>query len=616
MQQEKGLLYIVRLLLVVYPLCGLSETDFTPHGSQPGLEFALEGSSNCYSCHAGYPNTPGYEDDKKYMPYLTWAGSMKANASRDPLFWAALDVANNDIPGIGDFCIRCHTPQGWLAGRSVKPAEGDPAPVNGALGCGLSGNHTNEDNALNDYSGISCHYCHRVDEKGPGQEANNIGNANAWVDDQVCDSLFAVGPCRKGPYNYSDNDEHPSPPHEWKYEPFLKTSEFCGSCHNVSSPEIIENGQLTIAKKLVNNGLQTDLAMPLERTYSEWKNSLFADLVYRDGLEIVNGDVEPYLTHGETCQACHMPQSHDPNTKACQFNLPGDRQGDLATHQFAGGNVWMPMVIKSAYGDALEGNIEGIKELYDETMDYALEMLQNRSALIDIKQVANDGNSATVEVKVTNLTGHKLPTGYPEGRRMWLSLLVEDNNENTVFESGVYDNASALLTEDSQIKVYEAIQGVWNVNNQTCEVTDDKSRKIFHFVKNNCIYKDNRIPPMGFRGIDNIEIQPVGANYPVVDGVMANYDVTSYTFSVIGFEMPLNVTAQLKYQTASKEYIDFLENQALENNFQSENATCDRDWEVGPADMTRGSYMKQLWENNGKSAPVIMTSKNIVIQPK
>ena len=42
---------------------------------------------------------------------------MMAQAGRDPLFWAALDVANNDVPGIGDFCLRCHSPAGWLDGR-------------------------------------------------------------------------------------------------------------------------------------------------------------------------------------------------------------------------------------------------------------------------------------------------------------------------------------------------------------------------------------------------------------------------------------------------------------------------------------------------------------------
>ena len=33
---------------------------------------------------------------------------------------------------------------------------------------------------------------------------------------------------------------------------------------------------------------------------------------------------------------------------------------------------------------------------------------------------------------------------------------------------------------------------------------------------------------------------------------------------------------------------------------------CDRNWTVGPADQSRGAFMKTLWENYNKSAPVDM----------
>ena len=36
----------------------------------------------------------------------------------------------------------------------------------------------------------------------------------------------------------------------------------------------------------------------------------------------------------------------------------------------------------------------------------------------------NDDFEATV--RITNLTGHKLPTGYPEGRRMWIDIKAVD----------------------------------------------------------------------------------------------------------------------------------------------------------------------------------------------
>ena len=70
----------------------------------------------CATCHGGYDN------GHNIRPSTTWAGSMMANAGRDPIFWAALDVANNDLPGIGEWCLRCHSPSGWLDGRVTPPA--------------------------------------------------------------------------------------------------------------------------------------------------------------------------------------------------------------------------------------------------------------------------------------------------------------------------------------------------------------------------------------------------------------------------------------------------------------------------------------------------------------
>jgi recombinational DNA repair ATPase RecF len=40
---------------------------------------------------------------------------------------------------------------------------------------------------------------------------------------------------------------------------------------------------------------------------------------------------------------------------------------------------------------------------------------------------------------VTNLTGHKLISGYPEGRRMWLNMKWFDTSHNLVREDGAYD---------------------------------------------------------------------------------------------------------------------------------------------------------------------------------
>ena len=85
-------------------------------GSQPG-SVDLEAAARCDDCHGGY--------NQAVEPAHNWRGSMMANAARDPLWAACMTVALQDSiwalgnPNAGDLCIRCHTPTGWLGGRSA-----------------------------------------------------------------------------------------------------------------------------------------------------------------------------------------------------------------------------------------------------------------------------------------------------------------------------------------------------------------------------------------------------------------------------------------------------------------------------------------------------------------
>jgi len=584
-----------------------SVSDFTPHGTQPGLTYSMSSVNECYDCHssAGFGSDPV---DKEYSPYDTWSGSMMANATRDPLFWAAVDVANQDVPGVGDFCIRCHSPNGFYQGHT-KNGTSNPDYANG---CELTGTVTSQENKLNDYQGVSCHFCHRLEENGPNGEPQILKNSDVWIDDVACDSpgSSSFGPCRKGPYNdYSSNPDINNPPHAWKYSNYINKSEICGSCHNVSSPEILNNGVLTIAKTLIDtDGTDTGIAMPIERTFSEWKSSFFADLIFTDGYDVAITTDLPALKQGQTCQDCHMPPSESLDARACTLTPLGVREGNLNKHTFAGGNSWMPQVIKNIYGDDLSDSDFDRNEAYDVASDSALDMLQNKSAIISTEIVSSTSEQLDIKVRVTNLTGHKLPTGYPEGRRMWLNVIATDNNGATIFESGAYDSNTAILTETGT-KIYESKPGIWDGN--SCK-TEENGNPMFHFVLNNCVAKDNRIPPLGFTGGNDIELKPVGITYPTRPGYpnqTVNYDDTNYSIVIPnGTPLPITVTATLKYQTASNDYINFLDS---ESSAPSENDLCNRTQTVGPANMSRGAFMKSLWETNGKSAPVDMASSSI-----
>ena len=118
----------------------------TEDGTQPGLVFPLLPPSSCAGCHGNYDAANDIE------PSNTWAGSMMAQATRDPVFWAALDVANNDVPGAGRFCLRCHTPVGWMNDRCYPDTDG----------CALEG-FIDDFNDNKDFDGITCHTCHRLE---------------------------------------------------------------------------------------------------------------------------------------------------------------------------------------------------------------------------------------------------------------------------------------------------------------------------------------------------------------------------------------------------------------------------------------------------------------------
>jgi len=579
--------------LIVCCSYGFAGTDITPGGTQPGLVHALQDSGNCASCHRDLGGISSVQ-----MPNDAWSGSMMANAGRDPLFWAALDVANNDAPGIGDFCLRCHAPAGWLAGRVSKTGDDMNPTVDGENGCLLDGALNQGDFSGNHYSGIGCHLCHRNEPEGPNGEAFVTENAALWVDDEVCEG--SSEPCRKGPYSYQDGAA--TPPHVWEGSSFMRSSQACETCHEITNP--IPDKTL-----ITNDGTDTGQPFPLDRLYSEWRFSAYGDVILRTGFGERDGLI-PEVT-ADTCQSCHMPIAEQEDAFVCTFQQT-DRVGNAGEHRFVGANDWMPQVLKVQYGDDL-----GRNDAFDQSTAWAIESLQQSAELaLDLDPFTAGNTDLTARVRVTNLSGHKLPSGFSESRRMWVNLVVRDANGQAVFESGAYDLATGVLTEDAQVKIYATKRGQWNLlGQQTCDTTDAMGRKLFNAVLDTCIESDNRIPPLGFYGQSDPGLAPVGYTYPETSpgsGVLVNYDDTVYTIPVApGTNLPLSVNATLKFQVVTKDYVEFLRDEANQPGqvFPSENQLCTATNTVGPADQSRGDYMYDLWVNNNRAPPVDMISR-------
>ncbi len=522
--------------------------DFFGPGTQPmTIMDPIADSQSCAGCHAFI--------DPVSEPYRPWRASMMGQAARDPLFYACLAIAEQDAAFAGDFCIRCHVPGGWLEGRST--------PTDGSA---LTGK---------DFDGVSCNFCHRVvnpeyvEGESPSVDEDII-NALMTVPPNPHTAYYVVDPLdrRRGPLDLGPDFFY----HDWLQSPLHSDSQMCATCHDVSNPMYSKRMDGTYGVIPGTNGLgmphptgdKADM-FPIERTYSEWSMSAFAagpiDMTGRFG-----GN-DPMVS---SCQDCHMPKTEG---RACGF---GDVRPDLPQHHFNGGNTWVLRAIRNLYPDS-ETKLDA--SLVDDSINRALEMLANASDM----ELSHDG--ADLNVRVVNMSGHKLPTGYPEGRRMWVNVKFLDETQSIVQEHGAYDPVTADLTT-GDTKVYEAKMGI---GPDVAALTGLPQGESFHFALNNMFTKDNRIPPMGFTNANFDAIQALPVNYSYADG--QHWDDTQYTIPAGARLAEVSVF----FQTTSKEYIEFLRDANTTNS--------------------AGQTAYDQWVATGKSEPALMDTGVISFCP-
>jgi hypothetical protein len=473
----------------------------------------------CKTCHSK-------TGDESAEPYRNWQGGMMSQASRDPVYLAALTIANQDLPGVGEFCIRCHSPAGWLEGRSKSPDGSDLTD--------------------HDRNGVSCAICHRLEDP-----LSDAGKALVETPPPGYGSGMMVmkeNDVVTGPY--SDSPAVKS--HRTEQSDFLASSQLCGTCHDVSNP-------------LAATDIKTDPPSSygiIERTYSEW---LLSDYAKEPG--------------ARSCQSCHFPEVEGGGKAARHKDAP--HRDYLVQHGPVGGSIWVQNAIIDIYG-ADEVDADALRQGIEKTRDFL-----KTAAKLEI----SFPETAKVNIRVTNLTGHKLPTGYIEGRRMWINMKFMDAEGVLLKEIGEYQLVEAevgsqtvkarILADADKTRVYECLPGL--SEKQAAEYGKAPG-KSFHFVLNDIITKDSRIPPKGFNNAAFAErgCAPVGVVY--TDGQY---------WDDVRFELPENcasVEAALIYEPVSFDYIKFL---------VEENKTDDH-----------GNVLLRAWQKVGDTtAAVIATAK-------
>jgi len=525
---------------VVSPPGGIVPTtlrDFDMPGTQPFEAGTLNDPAACAVCHGNY--------DASVEPFFNWKGSMMAQASRDPLFRAAMTIANQDAPDSGDLCLRCHLPRGWLRGRSV-PTDGSQM-------------------LATDQSGVSCDLCHRMVDPFYDPQANPIEDQAilAALSDPATNfgnGMYIIDPtgARRGPFVDATSG------HPILVSPFHREAAFCGTCHDVSNTAFEKDGSGNYVPNAFDtkaSSFSSHTLMPVERTYSEWFYS-----AYNTPTGVYAPQFGGNRDYVGACQDCHMRAV---TGKGCNFAEAPTRT-DLPLHDMTGGSTWLPSLLPTLFPEEVDA------PAIDAGVTRTRYMLTNAADLV----AEQDGTK--VKVTVTNQTGHKLPTGYPEGRRMWINVKLYDAEMNLIQESAAYDLATGVLEHDADAKVYEAKPGLDSVIAPLVGVPEGPS---FHFVLNNKIFKDNRIPPRGFTNANYAQFGGLPVAYSYEDGQY--WDDTLYPIRAGA----VTAVVTLYYQSTSKEYIEFL---------RDKNTTD-----------AVGQDLYDLWHNNDKCPPEQMATVTV-----
>jgi len=282
--------------------------------------------------------------------YEQWSGSMHAYAAEDPVFLAMNARGQRETNGaLGDFCVQCHAPM--------------------AVREGLTTDGLNLDSVPEHLKGVTCYFCHNV-EAVEGTHNNPLRLAN--------DATMRGG----------IKDPAPGAGHEAAYSPLLdrsqpESSTLCGSCHDVVTP----------------NGFH------LERSFEEWKGSLFAH------------ETQAEL---QTCGRCHM-QGRD--------GLVAEVDG---------------VPLRRVHSHAMPGVDLAITPWPQVEAQRALIQRELDTTLVGVLCVQRVQGGVQITVDLENFgAGHHFPSGATHDRRAWLELRASRGGQ-TVFETGVVQAGQAV----------------------------------------------------------------------------------------------------------------------------------------------------------------------------
>lgn len=467
----------------------------------------------CARCHDETQRGSAMRDaaGRNVAPVDLWRSSAMANASRDPLWLAVVAIETAATPSrsaeIEALCMRCHAPM---------------APLPRRLG-DLEAHERAGDLARD---GVSCTVCHGITAQGLGTEASFGG---AWVLDGK-ERLY--GPHRNPfarPMRVHSGFQPTAAGHV--LEPAL-----CGTCHTLFTRALDEAGE------------ETGDVLAEQTPYLEWRNSHYST------------ETELPWPEAATCQDCHMPTT-DLDGAEIQTRIahnPGGRdfpptraRTPFGRHTLVGGNALLPRLLR--------GGGSAPPEAFDATQRRVSEQLRS-AAELELVHLAAGREGVEVDVRISNRTGHRLPTAHPT-RRVWLALEILDADGRVAFTSGAVDAEGRLVGADgaplpSELaggplpRHVEHVENAGTVAMYDARMEDAEGRATWLLTRGVRFAKDDRLLPAGWRedGPHAALTRPVGTEHDA--DFAAGGDVVRYRLALGKLAgHPFTVRARLLHQT-------------------------------------------------------------------
>jgi len=410
------------------------------------------GSGKCAGCHGVDPvgDANLTAEGEQVSPAEDWRATIMANSAKDPFWRAKVEheslVNPEHAQELVNLCTSCHAPTGRYTHLMMGEENYSMAQI---------------DQGSIARDGVNCGACHQQRIDMVGQDFSGTLHFHTdtiwgpYVSSELSFPIFEAA--MTSVVGYAPVGDHK-----------VSQSEFCAGCHTLQTNTADLEGNPT-------GSVFTEQA-----TYHEWLNSAYNN---NESLQ-------------QECQGCHMPRIDEPIVIASGYAFLPGRQ-PFGQHWLVGGNSFMLNILKNN-GDAL--GVTANPEHFDKVIERTINQLQNETANIEIIPGDVDGDTARYTVKLTNLAGHKLPSGYP-ARRAYVEFEMVDDNGNTIFHSGrpeigspyevagndlPYEPHHDLITDQDQVQIYEMVMGDVNGNPTTV------------LERGYASLKDNRLVPLGF----------------------------------------------------------------------------------------------------------------------